>query len=207
MGTDIHGFVECLDEDDRLWTAAIDIDLLYHGRDYDAFGCLFGIRNYAGFRPLAEDRGIPDDASEAVRASFAEWGSDGHSPTWIGWSELLRVDWSEPAARVDERIHEYRRTEDGWVMTGKSAWNPRVAEVAGLSIVREPGWLFTYEAHDLPEGTEWPDGEDRLYRIGRITRDAAVRRDGSWKPLWTVMETLAGLYGPENVRLTVWFDC
>ncbi|MFZ3468569.1 hypothetical protein ACODT3_34335 [Streptomyces sp. 4.24] len=206
MGTDIHGFVECVVEDDEPWVAAVDIELLHHGRSYDAFGCLFGMRNFAGFRPLAEDRGLPKDVSDVVRAQFADWGVDGHSPTWISWAELKRVDWSEPAERVDARIHEYRRTDAGWVMTGKTGWDPRIAEVAGLSTVRDPGRLFRYEAHDLPEGTEWPDGDDRLYRIGRITRRDAVAPDGEWKPLWTVMETLAGLYGDERVRLTVWFD-
>ncbi|WP_330295257.1 hypothetical protein [Streptomyces sp. NBC_00503] len=206
MGTDIHGFVECVDGEGEPWVAAIDISLLYHGRNYDAFGCLFGMRNFAGFRPLAEDRGIPEDASEGVRAEFAEWRYDGHSATWIGWAELKRVDWSEPAEQVDARIHQYRRTPDGWVMSGKSAWDGRVAEVTGLSIERDPGRLFRYEAHDWPEGTEWPDGDDLLYRVGRLTRRDAVALDGEWKPLWTVMETLAGLYGDENVRLTVWFD-
>lgn len=206
MGTDIHGFVECADEDGGPWTAAIDIDLLYRGRGYDAFGCLFGVRNFAGFRPLAEGRGLPQDASETARAEFAEWGRDGHSATWISWAELKRVDWAEPAEQVDARVHEYRRTEDGWVMSGKAAWDGRVAEVVGLSRRRDPGRLFTYEAHDWPEGTEWPDGEDRLYRIGRLTRRDAIAPDGDWKPLWTVMETLAALDGDENVRLTVWFD-
>ncbi|MEU9144968.1 hypothetical protein [Streptomyces sp. NPDC048349] len=206
MGTDIHGFVECVYDVDEPWAAAIDMDLLYHGRDYDAFGCLFGVRNFAGFRPLAEGRGLPEDVSSAVRAEFEEWGSDGHSPTWISWAELKRVDWSEPAERVDARIHEYRRTEDGWAMYGKSAWSPRVAEVAGLARERDPGRLVRYEAHDWPEGTEWPDGEDRLYRIGRLTRREAIAAESEWQPLWTVMETLASLYGDENVRLTVWFD-
>lgn len=206
MGTDIHGFVECLDEDDARWAAAIDIDLLYAGRGYDAFGCLFGVRNYAGFRPLAAGRGLPADASEAVRGEFADWGSDGHSPTWISWAELKGVDWAEPAEAVDARIHEYRRTPDGWVMSSKAAWSARVAEVVELSMRREPGRLLTYEAHDWPEGTEWPDGDDRLYRIGRMTRGEAVERDEEWKPLFTVMEVLAALHGDDNVRLTVWFD-
>ncbi|WP_405495747.1 hypothetical protein [Streptomyces sp. NBC_00096] len=206
MGTDIHGFVECLDEDDALWAAAIDLDLLHHGRSYDAFGCLFGVRNSAGFRALAADRGLPEGASELVRGQFAEWGRDAHSPTWISWAELKRVDWAEPAERVDARIHEYRRTADGWVMSGKAAWDARVAETVGLQMRRDPGRLFGYEAHDWPEGTEWPDGDDRLYRIGRLTRRDAVVPDGEWKPVWTVMETLAALYGDENVRLTVWFD-
>nr|WSX53231.1 hypothetical protein OG409_32535 [Streptomyces sp. NBC_00974] len=91
-------------------------------------------------------------------------------------------------------------------LRSKSHGDQRVAEVAGPAVVRDPGRLFRYEAHDWPEGTEWPDGEDLIHRIGRITRRDAIRAGGEWKPLWTVMETLAGLYGDDNVRLTVWFD-
>lgn len=88
-----------------------------------------------------------------MRARFADWGSDGHSPTWISWAELERVDWSEPAERVDARIHEYRRTPGGWVMSGKAARDPRVAERIGLPMRRDPGRLSRYGAHDWPEGT------------------------------------------------------
>ncbi|MFJ5548145.1 hypothetical protein [Streptomyces sp. NPDC093225] len=207
MGTDIYGFVECSAEyGEEPWQAAIDLDLLYDGRDYDAFGCLFGVRNFAGFRALAERRGLPPDASSTVRARVEDWGTDAHDTTWISWAEIGRIDWSEPAEQVDARIHEYRRTADGgWVMAGKASWSARVAEVTGLERRRDPGRLFRYEDHDWPEGTEWRDGEDRLYRIGRMTRREAIPVDGEWEPVWTVMRTLAARHGDENVRLTVWF--
>jgi len=28
-------------------------------RDYDAIGCLFGVMNFAGFKPVAAERGLP----------------------------------------------------------------------------------------------------------------------------------------------------
>ncbi|WP_256177146.1 hypothetical protein [Kitasatospora aureofaciens] len=39
-----------------------------------------------------------------------------------------------------------------------------------------------------------------------MTRRDAVPPDGPWAPVWTVMRTLAGLHGAQNVRLTAWFD-
>ncbi|MFF2196983.1 hypothetical protein [Streptomyces sp. NPDC058157] len=207
MGSDIHGFLECADDlGDEPWSAAVDLELLYRGRNYDAFGCLFGIRNHARFRPLAADRGLPPDASPAVCAAFADWGRDAHGATWVDWAELRRVDWSEPAAGVDSRIHEYRRVGDVWVMTGKAGWSRRVADAIAAATGGEPGGAFPYREHDWPEGTEWSDGEDRLYRVGRLTRREAVPEGGEWAPVWAVMEALASVHGEGNVRLVVWFD-
>lgn len=132
MGTDISGFVECRawhlheEDEDSVWRAAIDLFFLNITRNYDAFGCLFGVRNYANFRPLAADRGIPVDASETVRAELdqlAQWPDQAYGTTWITWAEIKEVDWGEPAEKADSRLHQYRQTPDGFRLTGKSAWN------------------------------------------------------------------------------------
>jgi hypothetical protein len=53
MGTDISGFIECqawkppANSERAVWRPAIDLFLLNTTRNYDVFGCLFGIRNYA----------------------------------------------------------------------------------------------------------------------------------------------------------------
>jgi hypothetical protein len=146
MGADIHGHVECratfgfaddFDDEYTCWEAAVDLDFLYAGRSYTAFGCLFGVRNHAGFRPLAEGRGLPADVAAETRRPYDEWAG-AHSATWIGRPELADADWDERA----------------------------------------------------PEPP--------------MTRREAVPDD--WEPVWTVMRTLAGLHGGENVRLVVWFD-
>ncbi|MFL9684131.1 MULTISPECIES: hypothetical protein [Streptomyces] len=56
----------------------MDLGQVYGGCDYDAFGCLFGIkiRNHAGFRPLAAGRGLPPETPDAVPAG-GEW-----APVW-----------------------------------------------------------------------------------------------------------------------------
>ncbi|WP_328873947.1 hypothetical protein OHT76_29870 [Streptomyces sp. NBC_00287] len=105
MGCDIHGRVECrsghgardYDEDD--WDCAIDLELLYHGRNYASFGCLFGVRNGWDCPPLAAGRGLPEDASTPTRRAFDD--PDWHSPSWIGWDELQRADWDVKASGED----------------------------------------------------------------------------------------------------------
>ncbi|WP_370417003.1 hypothetical protein AB8O64_00090 [Streptomyces sp. QH1-20] len=190
MGTDIHGFVECratfgtLDEEDAAWHAAISLDLLYGGRDYDAFGCLFGVRNYAGFRPIAEGRGLPGDVSAQTRDAYETWEPDCHSSSWASWAELDQVDWDESADTVDERVHQYTFTPDhGRVLTGKSF----------------------QDIQSRPERAEWTQG-DVLYRVVRMIRRDAIAETSEWTPVWMAMQALADVHGSENVRLVVWFD-
>ncbi len=56
MGIDIHGFIEVRPwaswpdlPSEVPWEAAARLDCLNITRDYDAFGCLFGVMNFAGF--------------------------------------------------------------------------------------------------------------------------------------------------------------
>ncbi|MCX4526739.1 hypothetical protein OG982_13850 [Streptomyces sp. NBC_01551] len=202
MGTDIYGFIECrwdrwLDEDDRSWDAAIDLAHLYNGRSYDAFGCLFGVRDDT-FRPLAPARGLPPDTSPHARSHF---DCCSRSASWITWAELLTADWDEVAAEVDACVHEYRRNPDGvWELYGRNTSLTRFAELSGLTAPHD-----VYRAgRTQPEGTEWRDG-DRLFRVGRLRRKDAVP-ESDWGAVWAVMRTLASLHGDDGVRLVVWFD-
>ncbi|MFF2600535.1 hypothetical protein ACFVVB_15785 [Streptomyces californicus] len=206
MGTDMHGFIECrwdrwLDEDDREWFRAVDLSHLYNGRDYVAFGSLFGVRDTVSFRPLADHRGIPQDASGEVLTTLETWGDDRHGESWITWAELTAADGDEVSNEVDGCVHEFRRGSDGsWTMHGRNTDLTRFAELSGLTDPRQilsAGTVF-------PENTEWPDG-DRLFRVGRLRRKDVVP-DSEWGAVWSVMRTLANLHGEEGVRLVVWFD-
>ncbi|MFJ6514178.1 hypothetical protein ACIQMO_20735 [Streptomyces sp. NPDC091406] len=204
MGTDISGCLEYrASEDGRetAWHTVHDLDSLNDTRNYDAFGCLFGVRNYANFRPLAADRGLPADPSAGLSARFArlsDWyGADGfHGTTWITWAQLKAVDWDEPAEKPDSRLHQYRRTPNGLRMTGKSVWSADFAEAVGLERGEDREW---------PGGSEWLVG-DTLYRSVTLRRRDAVTDTGEWQPVWKAMETLAAQHGDDHVRLVVWFD-
>ncbi|MFE2163554.1 hypothetical protein ACFXB3_00485 [Streptomyces sp. NPDC059447] len=205
MGTDMSGFLEYRvpqDDQEPIWYSAHALDSLNNVRNYDAFGCLFGVRNHANFRPLAAGRGFPADASATVSKRFAqlaEWyGEDGlHSTTWITWAEVKAVDWDEPAEKPDSRLHQFRRTSSGLRMTGKAAWNgDAFAEAVGLK---------AGEVREWPEGSEFLVG-DTLYRSVTIRRRDAITETGEWKPVWEAMKELAEQHGDDNVRLVVWFD-
>lgn len=204
MGIDIQGAIECRPvfnsrEDPALgWEYAIDLNLLNSTRDYDAFGCLFGVQNYAGFRPIAAGRGLPADASPQTLRAHDE--SPAFSESWLSWADMAAVDWTEPAEQPDARIHEYAREDGEWRLKGKSAWNRELAAHLGIN-QNDPSapptvWL---------EGTEWRVG-GRLLRSERLRRRDAVPANGSWSPVWAVMKTLAELHGPDHVRLIVWFN-
>ncbi|MEV6197816.1 hypothetical protein AB0M19_36105 [Streptomyces sp. NPDC051920] len=108
MSTDVSGMIECRpgarlwgpDDEDSVWEAGIDLVLLNQGNAYDGLACLFGVRNYFGFRPLAEDRGFPDDASDGLQAEFASCGGprDVHGTTWLTWAEVSITNWQETDA-------------------------------------------------------------------------------------------------------------
>jgi hypothetical protein len=105
MATEVSGMIECRpgarlwgpDDEDSVWHAAIDLFLLNNGNAYDALACLFGIRNSFRFRPLAEGRGFPSDASKGLETEYAAYGSsaDVHGTTQITWAELACADWQE----------------------------------------------------------------------------------------------------------------
>lgn len=115
MSTDVYGMIECMpwggawreDDEGTAWEAAIDLSLLNLGNAYAALACLFGVRNHFGFRPLAEGRGLPEDASEGLRDDFDACGGprDVSGTTWISWAELTDADWDEtdPSGRLSRR--------------------------------------------------------------------------------------------------------
>ncbi|MEU8543769.1 hypothetical protein AB0C52_27900 [Streptomyces sp. NPDC048717] len=145
MGADIHGFIECritygtIDEEAADWQPAIDLALLYGGRSYDAFGCLFGVRNRAGFRPLAQERGLPPDVSAEVRSCYEDDPDLYHSASWIGWEELAAVDWDEPAAV--ERMTRRQAVKDDPEWAPVWATMKILADVHGPQCVRLVAWF------------------------------------------------------------------
>jgi hypothetical protein len=50
------------------------------------FGSLFGIRNTAGFKPIAFNRGLPKDVSDEVLEKFSI--NFDLYPSWLTWKEI-----------------------------------------------------------------------------------------------------------------------
>lgn len=199
MGTDMHSWVEVADEwNGKLdWSAVVAADRIID-RNYDMFGCIFGVMNYARFAPLAAGRGMPDDASELVRKEANPlWA---RHASWITWAELASVDWEEPAPEVDDRLHEYCPDESGkLVYVCKYRWTPEIEELTGLSL------------EDSVRGvTPWPAGREWALPGGGVLRAEGMRRsqavDAATRTLFDLMEVLARRFGPERVRWVAWFD-
>jgi hypothetical protein len=205
VAIDLHGRVECRTSPRSApvatWRSAVDIAALRLPRDYDAFGCLFGVTNYAHFRPVAAERGLPTDASDDVVAAHAAAGRHAFGATWLSWPEVEAIDWDEPAEYPDSRIHRFSDGPDGTlVFAGKSSWNSDLARLLGVTIAEGVSGDRTW-----PEGSEWRIGRT-VYRSVRLRRRDAVPRDGGWQATWEIMSILARLHGQDAVRLVAWFD-
>ena len=206
MGTDIYGYIE-VGRRGRgggvRWAAIEARSVLRH---YDMFGCLFGVSNYANFRPVVPERGIPEDASPEVKQRVAEllpWAEADptafHSATWITWAEIKAIDWQEEALEADSRLRRYRRAEDGTlVYEGKSSWSGELAAAVGMDITEAIFYKLV-----LPDGVEFELGE-HVYRAVKMKREDVL--DDRWRTVFEKMEGLAEEYGDELVRWVVWFD-
>lgn len=100
MGCDIHVHVERQDEAGE-WQR-LDVPEPFGDRNYSAFGFLAGVRNYSAVPSIAEPRGIPEDVSTSVAASFEDWGVDAHTPSWLTARELAEFDYEQ--SMNDRRI-------------------------------------------------------------------------------------------------------
>ncbi|MFI8805312.1 hypothetical protein [Micromonospora chalcea] len=196
VSTDIWGGVEIRPHGTGSPWELTDISLREVSTIYDAFGLLFGVRNFAGFEPVAPGRGLPDDVSASLRARhFTERH---HDPTWVSWAEVARIDWSAPSPRVDDRIHVYDLTAEGPRYRSKATRHGRSwREVAGEHA--------DHRGSSYPEGTEWRSG-NVMWRVERLSNSDALQRDPALRAVLEGMRELAERHGEDNVRLVVWFD-
>ncbi|WP_287268142.1 hypothetical protein [Thermogemmatispora sp.] len=204
MGVDITGWIECrrsfmLAGETTPWQAAISLDFLFHGRNYDAFGCLFGVQNYANFRPVAAEWGLPADVSPRVKEEHQHW--DGVRLAGQAGSAGPRSRPLIGKSRQSCRMPAFtgttgRRMAASSLFEGKAAWDKNFAEAVGHTlgegIVGRRTW---------PEGQEW-EINSKIYRSDRLRRKDAR---GSGAVAFAVMEALASNYGDDGVRMIVWF--
>lgn len=79
MGCDIHSHVESQNENGSwervIWEQQEEFDAgPFDWRSYGLFGFLADVRNYSAVPPLADQRGLPEDVSEDVRAGSRQVG-------------------------------------------------------------------------------------------------------------------------------------
>lgn len=209
MGISITGYIETRSGSDGGWRTEIPLGKLFHGRDRDGFECLFGVAGWAGFEPVAAERGLPEDVSAEVRADFEQtWHPFGAS--WITRAEVEAIDGDEVAADAAFAVYHAEESPDGEVVWRRVDWRPEfnydVYEEFGL----EPYDLCTCdeagtEPKPWPPGAEWIVSPGVLHRVEPLRRIDVVGPNSFWEPLWQAMGRLAEQYGDTGVRLVVWF--
>ena len=183
MGTDIHGWIEINRGDE--WISVVNIEPIV-SRHYDMFACLFGVMNYANFKPIAPERGLPIDMSLIVSRDTLEYENDLLFPTWITWDELRAIDWSELGTKADERVHQYAKQADGQLNFVSKSVYPNSHT---LNFELESSW----------------EADGVIYKIEKISRAEALTEDPGWLFLFNIMEFLAKQFSQSQVRLVVWF--
>lgn len=56
-------------------------------RSYSLFGKMAGVRDCSQ-EPIAQPRGIPDDATDTTKFDYAHWGVDAHTPSCLSGAEV-----------------------------------------------------------------------------------------------------------------------
>ncbi|MFG1805297.1 hypothetical protein [Streptomyces sp. NPDC049040] len=207
MSTGIHGGIEYRHPgvgsdhyEGEPWVAAVDLWPLYDQSDYAAFGCLFGVRNTAGYRPLAAGRGLPADLSSGLRADLWDSVRDGFltDATWVSWADVASLD---PAAgpesyagRLSWSALDPPSTHHQVLVPAR--WPPEVVAAVG------PRPVGLGEADT---GTEWVSGGVRC-RYESLAAGAVLGAGTHWPYVFNVMRALADRFGADGVRLVVAFD-
>lgn len=207
VGTDIYGGIEyrhpgagsdCYEGD--TWLTVVSLRPLYDQADYAAFGCLFGIRNYAGYTPLAAGRGLPADLSSGLRAELEAPVAAGHmdGATWVSWAELAALDPSAIPGHFIGRLTWSARSQP-WLLHEQLVPAQWPAEVRGRTGDPPAGWK--------------PDTERMEWETGSLTISYQTLSAGTvlgpgthWPHVFAVMSALAGRFGDDGVRLVAAFD-
>jgi hypothetical protein len=206
MGCDIHGYVEVRKYDFGEWYDCIDIQSIV-GRNYNMFALLFGIRNYANYIPLTENRGLPEGLSDRAKEKIKYWAEDGHSHSFVTWQELQTINWDEYGTSLSEWIYGYHSPTDQEHFTcfGDSS-------------------ILTREHHAIMAKGETVEVQGNFYR--RKVEKTGDSLSSDWKCLFDLMKVLdeyhrkgdleanviesvpaiAKIEDTSKVRLVVWFD-
>ncbi|MEV6968641.1 hypothetical protein AB0M47_26350 [Hamadaea sp. NPDC051192] len=202
MSTDIYGSIEVRDPlwdqdwfDWDPWSVACPLHPLLAENDYDAFACLFGVRNYAGWQPIAPARGIPVDASATVREDFATFLHEDHGASWITWSELADLDMTVSP----EGVHGQLTLTEACL---QRTWRPRGSWPA--EILDRFGRLPWGSTPGASYGVI--QAEAALLAYQPLTRAAVLGPGTGWEHVFAVMRALAGRFGGDGVRLVAYFD-
>lgn len=194
----------------------------WEGRNYDLFAILADVRNGRGFAgvptgegfyPIADPRGIPEDAHPETREFLESYGVDGHSHSWHDLEALREYDWSQTtrrygvvAADVYDRLRSRGETPKSWC-GGVSG--------PGITTFTESAYAAWVEAgrptppKDAPGIVEHPLHEGEIKPYVRMSWRVSYREaagDG-WANTMDRLEELVPEGGSrKDVRVVFFFD-
>lgn len=179
------------------------------GRNYDLFAMLAGVRNGRGFAgcktgegfvPIAEPKGVPEDASPGYAWEAERWDCDGHSHSWLTVAELLAYDWDQRTERSgvigSAQFARFLRDRK------PSSWS---GDVWGRNIRHVSNEEMAAAAKGVSPAT---DGEYENNADGLVTRVnwGVTYRECAGEFLTKTLPALQALGAPDDVRLCFFFD-
>lgn len=175
------------------WRTDKSVPEVYDSRNYVLFSILAGVRNYQGIEPIAHPRGLPADVSSVVRADSNRWGEDGHSHSYLTVADLMNYAWGQ-----GNKGEGYVAAEvyDNWDKV--SAPYPNCSDVSGGKVVKISA--IQYEMLKMTKSLD----AGKSYYIPVEWVEPAEDASGFFKS--KVVDKLAKLGKPEDVRIVFWFD-
>lgn len=160
----------------------LEVRHIYDTRNYALFSMLAGVRDYSDNARIDDPRGLPDDVCPITKAESDDYGSDGHSHSWVTLRELR-----------DFREENLRLKRSGMV-SPQSAYaldNEGVEPDSWCQGTSDQEWVYrewTVENHCLDE---------------LIDKMAELLEEIFW--VWRHREE-RNLEAEEKLRAVFWFD-
>lgn len=191
MGTSLLGFLEIRLSSNHSWRVMDNLNFFFLSQNYPLYGLLFGVRNQAGFIPIAPNRGIPNDASKEVQECTAIFQDDPQTQdcSWISWQELSEIQWDAIPVEI---VREYDKTDD-----------ENELEYLGYFIGNDDRWHFSDSQWASLKKLGVLERSGNVYKLDTGTARDAI--DPSWEELFNRMKQLSSFYRAENVRMVIWF--
>jgi len=194
----------------------------YSGRNYNLFAVLADVRNGSGFagcdtgdriEPIAQPRGVPDDASPEYQAWVKQWGVDGHSHSYHTLAQLLDYDWT--LAKVSRGFLDLAAYDRWRGYNEKNGNSPDsyCGDVSGgktTKITRDTAdEILDLAPRDYHGRQDWLKDESRahIYVQCEWTQPSAKTVGNEfWYSVLAPLLKLAKEHGPDNVRAIFFFD-
>lgn len=168
----------------------------YNGRNYELFALLADVRNNYEIEPIAQPKGVPDDASPEYKEIADEYDLDGHSYSFFTLKELQDYDWTKKLKLEGVVGVEEFKT---FLEKGKPDSYSR----------------GSYSQHETVTNYDMRDYVNSPFRMSQSPDIDRKKTVVQWYELYSEMAgkfytraltELAKLGGPEDVRIVFFFD-